>query len=579
MPQRQRAVYVRKVEGGVSAPAIFAEPQAAVEHPLSSPTPIRAERRHLWPALLLSFAGVNCAFQIAWFWRYTAGNVNYDAISYIGIARHILDGHFRASLNGYWGPLFSWCIAGAGLFAHNLLLAARVVTIASFLACLPLLYLLTLRLWRSATVASFSVLCFTLARGVTASSVYFIGTDFLLTAAVLGYFTVLLGCFRKPDAGTWLTLGAVHGLAFLIKAFAMPWLMVSTVFAAALVNRRKPRRAVTSTALGMILPLIVWASWGMLLKSKYGYFTAGYQLRWNLLDDRTKMAADRAGLSVLTDTSRSNDEYMVVDNMYPSSSLWRVPIERHPVAREIWSREKQNLPQAIKQIFVLITPGGILALLFALARLVRTGRTEEMMWAVIVLCGTTTLVFAYCMLVFDARYLLPLVPLLVAIASPCLLPFGHVVSSKFVRFGPGPLFLASLIFLGVYHASPFRSIRRDYQAGLYSIASSLRQLPHCDRLVVIGDGRYPEHGIGWEAGIYSSFFAQCRMVGYSEQIPKASGGVIADIEKLRADSVLVFGNASDAKYRSLVDELQSRPLRFIDLRGSRSGPVGVVFAK
>src|SRR5437667_6800903 len=55
--------------------------------------------------ILLGLAGLNCLLQIFWFWRYTGRNINFDAISYIGIARHLADGDFRASLHGYWSPL------------------------------------------------------------------------------------------------------------------------------------------------------------------------------------------------------------------------------------------------------------------------------------------------------------------------------------------------------------------------------------------------------------------------------------------------------------------------------------------
>jgi hypothetical protein len=37
-------------------------------------------------------------FQIAWFWTLTSHNINYDAISYVGIARHLLDGDLSTRL-------------------------------------------------------------------------------------------------------------------------------------------------------------------------------------------------------------------------------------------------------------------------------------------------------------------------------------------------------------------------------------------------------------------------------------------------------------------------------------------------
>lgn len=74
-----------------------------------------------WDVALLGLAAFNSFFQIVWFWKYASKNINYDAVSYIGIARHILDGNFRASLHGYWSPLISWCIVAGSLFSSNLL--------------------------------------------------------------------------------------------------------------------------------------------------------------------------------------------------------------------------------------------------------------------------------------------------------------------------------------------------------------------------------------------------------------------------------------------------------------------------
>src|SRR6266498_3135090 len=157
-----------------------------------------------WCPILLVLAGLNCLFQILWFWQFTGHNINYDAVSYIGIARHLVDGDFQGSLHGYWSPLIAWCIAGISVFTHDFLLAGRIVTVASFLLCLPLLYLLTLRLWSSSILAALAVLCFTLSRGVAAFSVFFIGADFLLTALVLCYFILLLRCLRTPQPVHWL---------------------------------------------------------------------------------------------------------------------------------------------------------------------------------------------------------------------------------------------------------------------------------------------------------------------------------------------------------------------------------------
>lgn len=506
----------------------------------------------------LSMAALNCIFQIAWFWRYTSRNINYDAISYIGISRHILDGNFRESLHGYWSPVISWCIVAGSVFSANLLLVARVITILSFILCLLLVYRLSFQLWKSSSVASLSVLCFTLARGVVAFSVSFIGADFLMTAAVVGYFVILLQCLRKPTSMNWLALGAMHGLAFLTKAFAMPWLSLSSLLAVGLLYNRQPKKIVTCAALALIIPVFVWAGWGMLLRTKYCTFTAGYQSKFNLLPVDLRDSVNKRNLSVLSDTAQSNDNYMVVDQMYPSSPLWKARLEKSSFT-QLLEREYRNIPNALKEIMILITPGCLLALGLAFDSLRRHARRPEIIWAWITVVSAFTLILGYCMLVFDARYVLPIAPVLLVLSSRFLWPIKSDSSTALVTYAPAIMFIGSIIFLGLYSGSPLRRLTNDYQSAVYSVSDTLRQIPRCDRLVSIGSGPFPEHGVGWEAGIYASYFAQCRVVGFSSEVPAPVNflATAEDIEHLRANSVLIFGNSKDGDVPALVEAIRA----------------------
>jgi hypothetical protein len=511
-----------------------------------------------WDVGLLGLAAFNSLFQIVWFWKYSSNNINYDAVSYIGIARHILDGNFHASLHGYWSPLISWCIVAGSLFSTNLLLVARVVTICSFLLCLPLVYRLSWLLWRSSVIASLSVLCFTLARQVVAFSVYFIGADFLMTAAVLGYFILLLQCLQKPVSTNWLKLGGLHSLAFLSKAFAMPWLALSTLLATGLLYHRRPKKAAACATLALIIPMVVWTGWGLALKTKYGTFTAGYQCKWNLLALDLRNRIGRGSLSVLMDTSRSNDAYMVVDDMYPGSPLWKEHLGNSTI-RQVLKNEDHNLPEAIKQIIVLLTPGGLLALCLAIRRLHHASMRAEILWAWVIICTTLSLILGYGMLVFDARYVFPIVPLLIALGSRFLWPMENSSSTALAKYLPATLFFGSVIFLCSHSGSPFRRIRANYQSGLYAVSGALRNIPTCDRLVSVGEGPFPERGVGWEAGIYASYFAQCRIVGFSSEIPSPTDSQLAasDIGHLGATSVLVFGGSTDLATTAFLNAVQT----------------------
>jgi hypothetical protein len=543
-----------------------------------------AEKYRFLSRALLALAAMNCAVQIVWFWRFTRFNINYDAISYIGIARHIAEGDFRGALHGYWSPLISWGIAGFSIFSNDFTLIARLLTIGSCLFCLPLLYLLTLRLWRSPLAAAAAVLWFTTARGVVPFSVYFIGADFLLTVIVLIYFILLLRCLRQPQPASWAVLGIPHAFAFLAKAFAMPWLALSTLLAAWLTRRYDLRRTALCASFALAVPLVVWLGWGSTLRLKYGAFTPGYQSRWNLLNPETRETAERhqARLSVLYDTSRSYDPYMVVDNMYPGSLLWQERIPPEKTLRLAFRNERRNLPEALKRLVVLLTPGGILALIVGFRCLSGDACAPEKRFAVIVFASAATLIMGYCILVFDSRYVLPLVPLLIAVAVPWVLPGTGIAafSNAFpkVRVVVCALLIASNLFLLGYRASPFRTLRRDYEISSYDAAQKLRAFPSCKKLVVIGRGPFQQHGVGWEAGLYASYFAGCRMIAFSPDLPDPSqvDAAEADLRTLDPDAILVFGRQTDPAYPRLISTLEDRNPRILSdqIVDPQAGEVG-----
>lgn len=540
--------------------------------------------------ILLTLTALNCVLQVVLFWRFTHLNINFDAVSYVGIARRVASGHLRDSLHGYWSPLISWCMAAVSFLFNDFTLAGHLVTIASFLLCLPLLYILTLRLWGQPKLAAVAVLWFSLARGVASFSVSFVGADFLLTACVLAYFIQLLQCLRQPSSRNWFWLGVPHAVAFLAKAFAMPWLALATLIASFVSVRHNRKRALVQLCMAALVPGLVWVGWGMALKTRYGVFTPGYQSKWNLIDQTKRDTTLRASgkLSVLLDTSRIYDEYTVVETMYPGSPLWQAQLDAARAIRQILNKERQNLPQAIKETVILVTPAGLLAFGLMLVVLLRHRKLRpeaHLLW--IIMLSAATLMIGYCMLVFDRRYVLPLGPLLIASAVPLVLPtrWAPVFREEFARtrlFAFG-LLVASVVFFQVYWASPFRELRRDHQLLCYDAAQALREAPSCRKLVVIGAGPFPEHGVGWEAGIYASYFAGCRMVAFSQDLPaqSQSAGASNDLALVAPDAVLLFGPRENRAFRDMytlvrefAPDMQSRPIR-----DPEAGEVGEVFWK
>src|SRR2546427_1791144 len=110
----------------------------------------------------------------------------------------------------------------------------------------------------------------------------------------------------------------------------------------------------------------------------------------------------------------------------------------------------------------------------------------------------------------------------------------------------GILLAAGLIGVQIYWASPFRTVRQDYQRSVYQAAETLKE-GHARTLVTIGEGPYPEHGVGWEAGIYTAYFSESLVVGglFDPASGVDPGAVATDVRKLDPDAVLVWGSAAD----------------------------------
>jgi Dolichyl-phosphate-mannose-protein mannosyltransferase len=534
-------------------------------------------------------AFLSCAFQLSWFIRKCLHNADFDGISYIGIARHIGDGNLRASINAFRSPLFSWLIALGSLVTGNLLIFGKWLTIGSFLGCAVVLYFLTRYIWHSRMAAAIAVLWLTLSRGVIALSVQFVTPDFLFTLLVLGYYTLLLYCLRHKKRRGWLILGAIHAIAFLAKAIALPWLAFTTLISVLFSFEKRVKEALLCFFIALLLPLLVSVAWAAVLQSKYGVLTTGSQFKANLLQWVLKERFDDPQQNrylFLRDLSGSFDRYVVDDPMPPGAASWRYPAPFARVIPKAILAEIRNTPSAVKELTILMTPGGVVIFLLGTVILGRNRKRHpaEFHLALIISIGSLSLILAYCMLVFDGRYVLPLAPLLIAMSVRFLLPQQDGVCEQ-----PFPAIWRKLLvtalcmgafFCTVYWASPLRSLNRDFQLSCYDAGRKLR-LQAGVRVISIGEGPYPEHGVGWEAGFYAAFFGDREIVAENDKLPSPEmvSPAIADVELAAPDALLVWGKPKDLEYVTLVHGLrqQKTDIPSEKILDPVAGEVGTIF--
>lgn len=505
---------------------------------------------------LLAATALSYCLQLIWFGSRSIHQIDIDGIDYIGIARHLRNHQFYSAINDFRSPLMSWMIAAGSFFGGDMVRVGKIVNIGSYLLCGVLIFFFANTLWHSELAGSAAALWFSLSRGLSAQAVDMVTPDFLLAALVLVYFMVLLRCFRTEHKKYWGWLGGVHALAFLAKSFALPWLALITMVSILL---PKPRRKwLTHLALAGILPLLVATGWGAVLHFKYGAFTTGTQFKFNFLQ-RTQEAHDGRldkPDSLLADTRPFIDENNVNDPMPPGSRLWQYQIDAKQSAPEFVWHEAQNLPRALRELLIVVTPGGVVAFVFVVMVLVRRRRQSPVLFAMAaaVVLGTVSLLLAYCMLVFDSRYLYPIIPLVLAIA----VGFLELMGPELCLWRRTMIAVIALGVLGslVYSSSPFRTLGRDFQIVCYRAGESLKAHPG-STVISIGVGPYQERGVGWEAGYKSAYFGDRRLIGATPKVPDVNEipALLRDISTLRPDAILVWGKPGNTQYETLIEQI------------------------
>ena len=209
-------------------------------------------------------------------------------------------------------------------------------------------------------VAATATLLMLLARGVTFFAVAFVTPDFLLVFLVLSYFLVVLRSLRE-EQNRWWVVGFVHGVAFLAKAVALPWLAVCTLTATAF-SPGNWKTKFGRLASASVFPILAAILWGSALHARYEVFTLGSQFKANLLqwDLRGVAPQEPSRYKVLSDVAEHMNGF-ADDPMPPGSWEWSYRPSMSILIPRILAAESRNLPKAAKDLAIMSTPGVLLA--------------------------------------------------------------------------------------------------------------------------------------------------------------------------------------------------------------------------
>jgi hypothetical protein len=523
--------------------------------------------------LLTAATALITVAQLSWFALDSHGDIDFDGMTYTAIASDLRAGRWFDSIAAFRSPLISWLTA---IVPHlGVLAAGKLVTVASFLLTAILLFYFTMELWGSYGGAISAVLLLVLSRGTAFLSVAFVSPDFLLSAVVLLYFILLLRYLRE-GMDRWWGAGLLHGIAYLAKAIALPWLAFCTLLAV-VVSPGSAKRRLVRIGSAALIPLVAATLWSTALHAKYNVFTTGSQFKANLLQWTLRGATPPAASKyrVLRDVSGNTSAYMAFDPMPPGSWEWTYhpPIEL--VIPRVLSSEVRNIPPALKELLILLTPGIPLAFCMMCIVLFKSRPSgPEAVLGLTVFVGSVVLILAYAMFTIDSRYLYPIIPLWFSFAAGYLCRTLEP-KSRMVRAACIILTLSGVGFSLTYWSSPFRTNTRDWQIVCRVAGESLRR--HAATTVVsVGSGPFPEHGVGWEAGYLSCYFGGAKLIATADGIPANLDVLSADLSQTGSDAVLIWNrNRSERTLISRIPVLDDAER--VEIIDPQFGEVGLVF--
>jgi hypothetical protein len=191
--------------------------------------------------------------------------INPDAIAYIQNARHYAAGRLDLAVNGWFGPLMSWLLVPAAMLGGEPAIWMRICN-----ACFGLVLAAgAARLARRLDGGRWELLIF--AAGLLLS-LYAVGNeltpDLLLAAALTWYFVAAHGLLRGGGAKKGFAVGAMGGLCYYIKGYALVFMVAHLAMTCALrvamarkgLSRPGAAKALAAALAGVLLAAGPWVA-------------------------------------------------------------------------------------------------------------------------------------------------------------------------------------------------------------------------------------------------------------------------------------------------------------------------------
>jgi hypothetical protein len=427
-----------------------------------------------------------------------ADYINADFVAYATIAHRFLH-HPAAALSGFWSPLFSWFMAPLIYFGASDLVAGRAILVLAGALYIVSIYWLIARIRTDKLPPNSCVLAGVIACAVlqaTLWATYLLDPDLLAAAFLFCYFATVVNPspsrnMRRPFFG-----GIAAGLAFLAKAYMLPFVL-GHLLITLLLRRRVALRFVAPLVVGLTL---IAAPWISILTTRFHRLTFS--------------------------TAGSINHAKVSPADYGHNPVWNTGlIPNYVIDRPLapdWSplQDRQHLYHQLKLIAKNAGDCStelISWLLFTLAAVacwrIRVKRKKETIdeptRSTIVWCLITILIYVagYMMIQVQSRYVVPIVaPLLCLIGFMLIIPFSPTQTHA---PNPNRFALLSSIRIGLLLLLPFSVQDGFHLAHVAIVHPQSQRLSHsraiASQLQQIGALNYPMACNHWHGGLFVAY--------------------------------------------------------------------------
>ena len=210
---------------------------------------------------------------MAWLSRF---EMTPDGFAYVQIARHYANGSFPLAVNSWWGPLLPWLLVPFIWMKMHPIFAARLLSIVFGLGFAVGVSALVRgmtggRGWLIALVMGLLASLTMLPR--------YLSPDMLAACLITWYFAKTMKLLRSDSIGLAAAIGLLGGLAYLAKAYALPFVLfhlAGTVFFKSLLAGRSVTKAsLKQYAAAIAVLLLVAAPWILVISIHDGRPTLG----------------------------------------------------------------------------------------------------------------------------------------------------------------------------------------------------------------------------------------------------------------------------------------------------------------